>query len=130
MAVPLLCRKPYHSLNFVIAHDGFTLADLCAYNDKHNDANGEGNRDGSNDNFSWNCGAEGATQDGEVLWRREKQMRNLMVALLVSQGMPMVLSGTPCSATSPAPGACFCCRAPQLPRAWACQCPALCRPCS
>ena len=50
------CRKPYHGINFVIAHDGFTLHDLCAYNQKHNDANGEGNRDGSNDNFSWNCG--------------------------------------------------------------------------
>ena len=89
------CRKPYHSLNFIIAHDGFVLADLCAYNDKHNDANGEQNRDGSNDNFGWNCGAEGPTQDGDILWRRERQMRNLMVALLVSQGMPMVLSGTP-----------------------------------
>ena len=52
------CRKPYHGINFVIAHDGFTLYDLVAYNDKHNDANGESNRDGSNDNFSWNCGAE------------------------------------------------------------------------
>ena len=77
----------------MIAHDGFVLADLCAYDSKHNDANGEGNRDGSNDNFSWNCGTEGDTQNGEILWRRERQMRNLMVALLVSQGTPMVLSG-------------------------------------
>ena len=69
------------------------LADLCAYNDKHNDANGEQNRDGSNDNFGWNCGAEGPTQDADILWRRERQMRNLMVALLVAQGTPMVLSG-------------------------------------
>lgn len=86
-------RKPYHSLNFVIAHDGFTLADLCTYDAKHNDANGEQNRDGSNDNFSWNCGAEGATEDGAVLALRQRQMRNLMLALLVAQGTPMVLSG-------------------------------------
>ena len=86
-------RKPYHSTNFVIAHDGFTLHDLVAYNDKHNDANGEQNRDGSNDNFSWNCGAEGDTQDAGVLGLRQRQMRNLMVALMMAQGTPMVLMG-------------------------------------
>ena len=77
----------------MIAHDGFTLHDLVAYNDKHNDANGEQNRDGSNDNFSWNCGAEGDTQDAGVLGLRQRQMRNLMVALMMAQGTPMVLMG-------------------------------------
>ena len=86
-------RKPYHGTNFVIAHDGFTLHDLVAYNDKHNDANGEQNRDGSNDNFRWNCGAEGDTQDAGVLGLRQRQMRNLMVALMMAQGTPMVLMG-------------------------------------
>lgn len=86
-------RKPYHGTNFVIAHDGFTLHDLVAYNDKHNDANGEQNRDGSNDNFSWNCGVEGDTQDAGVLGLRQRQMRNLMVALMMAQGTPMVLMG-------------------------------------
>ncbi|KAK9845743.1 hypothetical protein WJX81_001229 [Elliptochloris bilobata] len=86
-------RKPYHGINFVIAHDGFTLHDLVAYNQKHNDANGEGNRDGSNDNFSWNCGVEGETQDEGVLALRGRQMRNLMLALMVAQGTPMVLMG-------------------------------------
>lgn len=57
------CRRPDQCINFIVAHDGFTLHDLCAYNDKHNDANGEGNRDGTNDNFSWNCGVEGDTSD-------------------------------------------------------------------
>ena len=90
------CRKPYHGVNFVIAHDGFTLHDLVAYNEKHNDANGEQNRDGSNDNFSWNCGAEGPTDAVHVLALRQRQMRNLMLALLVAQGTPMVLSGAPC----------------------------------
>ena len=90
------CRKPYHGVNFVIAHDGFTLHDLVAYNEKHNDANGEQNRDGSNDNFSWNCGAEGPTPAEHVLALRQRQMRNLMLALLVAQGTPMVLSGARC----------------------------------
>lgn len=93
------CRKPYHGVNFVIAHDGFTLHDLVAYNEKHNDANGENNRDGSNDNFSWNCGWEGPTDAEQVLGLRQRQMRNLMLALMISQGTPMVLSGiSPCSA--------------------------------
>lgn len=90
----LSCRKPYHGINFVIAHDGFTLHDLVAYNEKHNDANGENNRDGSNDNFSWNCGVEGPTDAEHVLALRQRQMKNLMLALLVAQGTPMVLSGT------------------------------------
>ena len=87
------CRKPYQGINFVIAHDGFTLYDLVAYNSKHNDANGEQNRDGSNDNFSWNCGQEGETGDEGVNALRQRQMRNMMLALMVSQGTPMVLMG-------------------------------------
>lgn len=82
-------------MNFIIAHDGFTLYDLVAYNEKHNEANGEGNRDGSNDNFSWNCGVEGETDDEGVKALRQRQMRNLHLALAVSQGMPMVLMGAP-----------------------------------
>lgn len=86
-------RKPYQNINFVIAHDGFTLYDLVSYNQKRNQDNGEQNKDGSNDNVSWNCGFEGETQDAHVLQLRRQQMRNLMVALLVSQGTPMVLAG-------------------------------------
>lgn len=86
-------RKPCHSINFVIAHDGFTLYDLVSYNDKHNDANGEGGNDGTNDNFSWNCGAEGETADANVLARRNRQMKNFHLALIASQGTPMMLMG-------------------------------------
>lgn len=86
-------RKPTDGVNFIVAHDGFTLYDLVAYNEKHNDANGEGNRDGSNDNFSWNCGAEGETGDAAVNALRQRQMRNFHLALMLSQGMPMVLMG-------------------------------------
>eukprot|EP00475_Leptophrys_vorax_P005715 TRINITY_DN13449_c0_g1_i1.p1 TRINITY_DN13449_c0_g1~~TRINITY_DN13449_c0_g1_i1.p1 ORF type:complete len:273 (+),score=-0.06 TRINITY_DN13449_c0_g1_i1:53-820(+) len=86
-------RKPYHSVNFVIAHDGFTLRDLVSYNHKHNEANGEDGRDGSNDNFSWNCGVEGPTQDAAIIALRERQMRNFHLALMLSQGTPMMLMG-------------------------------------
>jgi isoamylase len=86
-------RKPHASINFVTAHDGFTLEDLVSYNEKHNDANGEGNRDGHNDNRSWNCGVEGPTNDPEIKVLRAKQRRNLMASLLLSQGVPMVLAG-------------------------------------
>ena len=86
-------RKPYQGINFITAHDGFTLYDLVAYNGKHNDANGEQNCDGSNDNFSWNCGQEGETDDAGVNALRQRQMRNMMLALMVSQGTPMVLMG-------------------------------------
>ena len=79
-----------------MAHDGFTLHDLVAYNGKRNDANGENNNDGTNDNFSWNCGVEGDTADAAVLAVRQRQMRNFMVALLVSQGTPMILAGDCC----------------------------------
>eukprot|EP00897_Mesotaenium_endlicherianum_P008628 jgi/Mesen1/7794/ME000408S06902 len=86
-------RKPYHSVNFVIAHDGFTLMDLVSYNSKHNEANGEEGRDGSNDNLSWNCGAEGSTDDPEVRGLRLRQMKNFHLVLMISQGTPMMLMG-------------------------------------
>ncbi|MDQ2778184.1 MAG: glycogen debranching enzyme GlgX, partial [Pseudomonadota bacterium] len=86
-------RRPWASVNFLTAHDGFTLADLMAYNDKHNEANGEDNRDGHSDNQSWNCGAEGPSDDPEVLALRERQQRNLLATLLLSQGTPMLLAG-------------------------------------
>ena len=86
-------RRPSASINFVTAHDGFTLRDLVSYNDKHNDANGEGNRDGTDDNRSWNCGAEGPTDDIEINELRSRQQRNFLATLLLSQGVPMVLGG-------------------------------------
>ena len=86
-------RRPYASINFVAAHDGFTLHDLVAYNDKHNEANGEDNRDGHNHNLSWNCGAEGPADDPEILALRERQSRNLLATLFLSQGVPMLLAG-------------------------------------
>jgi isoamylase len=86
-------RRPYASINFVTAHDGFTLTDLVSYNDKHNEANGEGNRDGHNDNLSWNCGVEGPTDDAEILALRAQQRRNFLATLLLSQGVPMLLGG-------------------------------------
>jgi glycogen operon protein len=86
-------RRPHASINFLTAHDGFTLQDLVSYNDKHNEANGEGNRDGHNENLSWNCGVEGPTDDAQVNALRERQKRNLLATLLLSQGVPMVLAG-------------------------------------
>ena len=86
-------RLPYASINFITAHDGFTLHDLISYNEKHNEANGEDNRDGHNDNLSWNCGAEGETDNPEVLALRERQKRNFLATLFLSQGVPMLLSG-------------------------------------
>ncbi len=86
-------RRPWSSVNFVTAHDGFTLHDLVSYNDKHNQANGEGNRDGTSNNGSWNCGVEGETSDPAVLALRERQMRNMMATLLMSQGTPMIVAG-------------------------------------
>jgi glycogen operon protein len=86
-------RRPYASVNFVTAHDGFTLQDLVSYNDKHNDANGEDNRDGHNDNLSWNGGAEGATDDPAIVALRAQQQRNFLATLLLSQGVPMLLAG-------------------------------------
>ncbi|MEA3076367.1 MAG: isoamylase [Actinomycetota bacterium] len=86
-------RRPGASINFVTAHDGFTLNDLVSYNDKHNQANGEGNNDGDNGNRSWNCGAEGPTDDPEVCKLRERQRRNFLATLFLSQGVPMLLGG-------------------------------------
>jgi len=86
-------RKPHASINFITAHDGFTLRDLVSYNEKHNEANGEDNRDGESHNRSWNCGAEGPTDDPEVNALRSRQQRNFMATLLLSQGVPMLLGG-------------------------------------
>jgi isoamylase len=86
-------RRPYASVNFITAHDGFTLRDLVSYNDKHNEANGEDNRDGHNDNLSWNGGAEGATDDPAIRTLRARQSRNFMATLLLSQGVPMITAG-------------------------------------
>jgi isoamylase len=86
-------RRPYASINFVTAHDGFTLHDLVSYNDKHNQDNGEDNRDGSDNNHSWNCGAEGPSDDPQIIALRERQKRNLLATLLLSQGVPMLLAG-------------------------------------
>jgi glycogen operon protein len=86
-------RRPVASINFVTAHDGFTLRDLVSYNEKHNDANGENNNDGADDNRSWNCGAEGDTDEHDVLTLRARQQRNFLTTLLVSQGVPMILHG-------------------------------------
>jgi glycogen operon protein len=86
-------RRPYASVNFVTAHDGFTLRDLVSYNEKHNEANGEDNRDGESHNRSWNCGVEGPSNDKKVLALRNRQVRNFLATLLLSQGVPMLLGG-------------------------------------
>jgi glycogen operon protein len=86
-------RQPYASINFVTAHDGFTLHDLVSYNEKHNEANGENNQDGSNDNLSWNSGAEGPTDDAAILALRRRRIRNFLATLILSQGVPMLLAG-------------------------------------
>jgi glycogen operon protein len=92
-------RLPHASINFITCHDGFTLHDLVSYNDKHNEANGEQNKDGANDNNSWNCGAEGPTNDPKVLALRAQQKRNCIATLLFSQGVPMLLGGDELSNT-------------------------------
>jgi glycogen operon protein len=86
-------RRPYASINFITAHDGFTLADLVSYNEKHNDANGEANADGEHHNLSWNCGVEGPTDDRRVHELRDRQRRNLLATLLLSVGVPMISGG-------------------------------------
>jgi glycogen operon protein len=86
-------RKPYASINFITAHDGFTLQDLVSYNEKHNEDNGEGNKDGADDNHSWNCGAEGETDDPGVIELRERLKRCLFATLMFSEGVPMILAG-------------------------------------
>jgi isoamylase len=92
-------RRPSASINFITCHDGFTLNDMVSYNEKHNEANGENNNDGSNDNLSWNCGAEGPTEDANIIALRERQKRNFLATLLVSQGVPMILAGDELSRT-------------------------------
>jgi isoamylase len=86
-------RRPWTSINFVTAHDGFTLNDVFTYNEKHNEANGEDNRDGSDNNNSWNCGAEGPTDDAEIIALRKRMIRNVLATLLLAQGTPMLLAG-------------------------------------
>jgi isoamylase len=86
-------RRPHASINFVTAHDGFTLHDLVSYNYKHNEANGEDNRDGTDDNLSWNCGVEGPTTKPSIVALRERQKRNMLATLLLSQGVPMLCGG-------------------------------------
>ena len=86
-------RSPYASVNFITAHDGFTLRDLVSYNDKHNEANGEDNRDGTDNNRSWNCGVEGETDDPEIIALRRRQAANLMATLCFSNGVPMLTAG-------------------------------------
>jgi len=101
-------RRPIASINFVTCHDGFTLADLVSYNDKHNDANGEHNRDGESHNRSWNCGAEGPTDDPEILALRHRQMRNIMATLMLSQGTPMISHGDEIGRTQHGNNNCYC----------------------
>jgi glycogen operon protein len=86
-------RAPHASINFITAHDGFTLRDLVSYNEKHNEANLENNRDGTDNNLSWNCGVEGETDDAAVLALRARQSRNMLATLLLSQGVPMLTAG-------------------------------------
>lgn len=86
-------RQPYHSINFIVSHDGFTLNDLVSYEDKHNEANGEGNRDGDNNNYSSNYGIEGSTRNREVERLRQRQIKNMLATLFLSQGVPMLLAG-------------------------------------
>ena len=101
-------REPYNSINFVIAHDGFTLADLVSYNEKHNLANGEENRDGADDNNSWNCGVEGYTDDPAINELRLRQMKNLTATLLLSQGVPMICAGDEVARTQLGNNNCYC----------------------
>jgi isoamylase len=101
-------RRPFASINFVTAHDGFTLRDLVSYNEKHNEANGEGNRDGESHNRSWNCGVEGETDDPAVTALRGRQVRNMLLTLLVSTGVPMLLAGDEIARTQGGNNNAFC----------------------
>ena len=101
-------RRPYASVNFITCHDGFNLRDLVSYNEKHNEANGENNRDGGSDNQSWNCGAEGPTDDAEINALRGRQQRNLLATLILSQGVPMLLAGDELSKTQQGNNNCYC----------------------
>lgn len=86
-------RQPYHSINFITCHDGFTLGDLVSFNNKHNEANGENNHDGTSNNLSWNCGAEGLTDSSDILQLRRRQTKNFATLLLMAHGVPMILGG-------------------------------------
>jgi glycogen operon protein len=101
-------RKPYASINFVTAHDGFTLCDLVSYNGKHNEANGDDNKDGTDNNDSWNMGAEGPTDDPEINTLRERQMRNFLATLMLSQGVPMLNGGDEFSRSQRGNNNCYC----------------------
>ncbi len=106
-------RGPSASINFVTCHDGFTLADLVSYNDKHNEANGEENRDGASDNHSWNCGAEGPTDDPVITTLRRRQIKNALTLLFLSQGVPMLLMGDECGRTQQGNNNAYCHDGPQ-----------------
>jgi len=101
-------RKPYASINFVTAHDGFTLCDLVSFNQKHNEANGEDNRDGTDNNDSWNMGVEGPTDDPEINRLRERQMRNFLATLMLSQGVPMLSGGDEVARSQRGNNNCYC----------------------
>ena len=101
-------REPFASINFITAHDGFTLRDLVSYNQKHNEANQEGNRDGTDDNRSWNCGVEGETDDPAIRALRARQQRNFLLTLLLSQGTPMLLGGDERNRTQHGNNNCWC----------------------
>jgi isoamylase len=101
-------RKPYASINFITAHDGFTLDDLVSYNDKHNEANGDNNTDGANNNDSWNMGAEGPTDDAEINNLRERQTRNFLATLMLSQGVPMLAGGDEVARSQRGNNNCYC----------------------
>jgi glycogen operon protein len=101
-------RKPYASINFVTAHDGFTLCDLVSYDSKHNEANGENNNDGSDNNDSWNMGVEGPTEDPAINNMRERQMRNFLATLMLSQGVPMLTGGDELAHSQNGNNNCYC----------------------
>jgi glycogen operon protein len=101
-------RKPWASVNFITAHDGFNLHDLVSYNDKHNEANGENNNDGHSHNLSWNCGVEGPTDDLEVKALRDRQKRNMLATLLLSRGTPLLLAGDEIGHTQQGNNNCYC----------------------
>ncbi len=101
-------RRPYASINFITAHDGFTLCDLVSYNEKHNEANGENNQDGNNNNDSWNMGVEGPTDDVEINKLRERQMRNFLATLMLSQGVPMLTGGDEFARSQLGNNNCYC----------------------
>ncbi|MES2391395.1 MAG: glycogen debranching protein GlgX [Acidobacteriota bacterium] len=101
-------RTPSASINFITAHDGFTLCDLVSYNEKHNEANGDNNNDGTNDNDSWNMGAEGPTDDEGINTLRERQMRNFLTTMMLSQGVPMLLGGDEVARSQQGNNNCYC----------------------